>query len=230
MVNIVGLDFSSAPEDVKQEIKGGKFLGVGLHEVAISEAAIQEPKADADPNWATCMVTFAKDEATTKAFVEFPLNMDGFNEFKGKTTAAQRKRNSLAEFFEALGVVEEVTKENLGPTIGKCFGDPSKLVGLKVEIEMAYRNNAARPDHIGSGNFHLIDKEGNVVKEGDSAKVFGDAKECKAYAEAQGWFYAGFPNVTRYYKLETPNDLRAFGGTKAVEVAGYDEEDEDELP
>lgn len=237
-INIVGLDFGDDDTPISSEVQTfKKFLDPGLHEVTITGAAIYETPAEkqsqVDSNWCAVKIEVTKEGYSPSSFfVEFPLNKEGLEgyttSFGNQTpkTLALRKLAQLTKLIESLGMAPEgVTKKSLGKLLQQCFADPAKLIGLHLVVDVTHKWQHAYSRYIAKNTYHLIDPEGNVVKEDDSPKVFGDYKDAEAYAKLQNWKFSGFANVSNFRASATPNDFKKLAGTKPVVVAGMNDED-----
>ena len=224
--NFANLDLSGLEGTVKTERNFERYLDEGIHACAISSAVYQDRKEDADPNWFGVTIEVEKvGHKPKRTLIMFPINAEGFAQYKGKETSAAMFRNKLANFLESLGV-GEVNTDNLGSLIKRFFSDPSKLVGLRIDVEIGF-GRRAHPQYQARNTYHLVDGRGNIVKDGDSAMVFDSADSAVAYAKDvlnDAWA-TKYSDVMGYAPAAQANDLKRFGGTKKAAIVGADDEE-----
>jgi hypothetical protein len=228
MVNIVGLNFEDAPEEVSVP-RSERMFDVGVYECKIESVEILPQKEGSDQNWVNAKVVLGADGYKSKnTFIGIPLNTEGFLRCNGTEKAARFRRAQTSQFLCAILGREELSKEDFGKEIGRLFGKPDKMAGLNIAVEFTHKYKHAYSRYTGARNqFHLITPEGTVFcDEEGSPVVFGTHKSCEDFAKTKEWAYDPFVDATAFSPSASPNDLKRFGGTKtaAANIAGLDEE------
>jgi hypothetical protein len=186
-----------------------KYLDKGNHEVEIMEA-VWDGQARADETWFKLKVTFkdAKDR-TIREWMLIPTTSAKYGPDKKDGVFLKLQR-----FLNALGfVLDRDSAEKLVPSI---FKDPSKLLGLKLKIDVGYR--AHHVNYVSKGNFTLSTSKGDSVNDSTTGKPvqFEDRKSAEEYCAVYNLDFSKYPDVQRYSAASTPNKL---GGLQPAKKA-----------
>lgn len=193
-----GCSIKSDEELSELEAKQGSFDKYidkpGKYDVVIQDVVIQGP-GKKDPSWTVLKFTYADAAGRTlNDFVSVPSCEITYGE---KKTLAVFKRTQ--KFCGAMG--HDLKATNVGDVLKAVFGRLGKLKDRSLSIDVGYTKGRIAyqgKKEDGSTYYHLIDRDGNPVRNAALEAVeFGDAAAAKAYAKVNN-IEVGYAEVLAY--------------------------------
>lgn len=215
-------DFGSVSQQdldtIKSETTAGrisKYFDPGSYDVVIKSAEYHVNRPS-DPTWMTLMVTYeGAGGRTIREAVLIPTKSVTYRGGSNKATDVPFKK--LKNLVEALGGGDLGSLENMTAIITQLFADPSKLVGLNVNIVVGYEGNNIRYEGKNNGTtvFSICDKAGVKLLQagGKEPILFNSRDEAKAYAADNGITLSLYTDVKKHSKSAVANDLSGSGNT-----------------
>lgn len=187
-----------------------KFIDKGKHEVTIQDA-VWEGEAKVDPTWHKLRLTYADSSgATIREWILVPTTSAKYGPEKKDGVFLKLQR-----FLSCLGF--DITRDTADTLVPQVFRDITKLIGLKVCIQVGYR--AHHINYVSKGKYTLSTTEGEPIKDANGVVEFQDRKAAEEYCTMFNLDLSKYPDVQRYFPAMESNNLAKFSSAKKVSKA-----------
>lgn len=189
-------------------MRGGKKVNkyineVGDHNLVILDVVDKGP-SPFDSTWLNIEVTFANPAGqTTRAFLNVPTKSKKFGQRQSVKEYAL-----LQSFFMGLGL-PVVGKTADQDNLRKCFSDPSKLIGLHIQVTMKHKYNSVHAQwNKESKHFEMFDHRGQAVTDSQGNAIVAETRDAiEAQALELGRRFSKGPNPDGFARSSDINDL-----------------------
>lgn len=191
--------------ELSKQNQRSKYFDPGKYDVTIDEVEYMGT-TEKDPTWGKLSLTFkGAQERTIMGMILLPFN----NIYYGakKTTFPFKK---FSNFCSALGV--QVKRENLESTLKSTFGQPDKLKGLALSIEVGYEKGYikyAGKNTEGGTTYCVHTNDGNKVCSAEGTPLlFPDRAAALNYAKDNGIAVDEYPRVLNFSQAASGSGLK----------------------